>query len=227
MAALMCIASALVYAVRPGNIAVDTTVHPRYEQIVPDAFGDWSVEKGLVGGIVNPQQAELLDQLYSETVNRVYLNRRTGARIMLSLAYGQEQSKQNQVHRPEVCYPAQGFQITAREKIRLQVADGELVALRLVAKAGARTEPVTYWIRIGDTVTAGYFDQKLEAIKLRLEGRGADGLLFRVSSIDPDTAAAFDTQARFVSAFISAVPTAQRALFVGGPGRVSLAGGGP
>lgn len=215
MAALMCIASALVFAARPSGLSTGPQTPPHYEKIVPDAFGDWAAEKRLVGGIVNPQQEALLNQLYSETVSRLYVNRRTGERIMLSLAYGEDQSKQNQVHRPEVCYPAQGFQIAERRIGHLSLGDAQLPVLRLVAKAGSRNEPITYWIRIGDSVVAGYLDQKLEAVKRRLSGQSADGLLFRVSSISGDANSAFETQERFVSQFLSAITPQQRALFVG------------
>mgnify|MGYP000496771242 CR=1 FL=1 len=52
---------------------------------------------------------EMLARLYSQVVSRVYLDSTTGKTVMLSLAYGEEQNKQSQVHLPEVCYPAQGF----------------------------------------------------------------------------------------------------------------------
>jgi len=49
-----------------------------------------------------------LDKLYSQILNRVYVNA-TGYRIMLLLAYGSDQHGSLQADKPEVCYPAQGF----------------------------------------------------------------------------------------------------------------------
>lgn len=216
LAFIMVSASALVFAVQARVGAPVEREFPRYEEIVPTAFGDWQATERS-GGVVNPQQQEQLDELYSEIVARTYINRLTGEHIMLSMAYGEDQSRQSQVHRPEVCYPAQGFQIVASAKGALALGDTRVPVMRLVAKANARVEPITYWIRVGDHVVRGYFEQKLATIQRRLAGERSDGLLFRVSSIDRNVAAATKSQDRFVGDLLRAVDPAQRQLLIGRP----------
>lgn len=214
LAFIMVSASALVFAVQARVGAPVEREFPRYEEIVPTAFGDWQVAERS-GGVVNPQQQEQLDELYSEIIARTYVNRVTGEHVMLSMAYGEDQSRQSQVHRPEVCYPAQGFQIVASAKDALALGDTRVPVMRLVAKANARVEPITYWIRVGDNVVRGYFEQKLATIKRRLAGERSDGLLFRVSSIDSDAPRAYSVHERFVSDLLESLPSDRRMLFVG------------
>ena len=81
------------------------------EDSIPKTFGEWRAELNPSGLVVNPQQTELLSKLYTHTLSRSYLNNKTGQRVMLSIAYGDDQRDSIQLHYPEVCYPAQGFQV--------------------------------------------------------------------------------------------------------------------
>jgi EpsI family protein len=77
---------------------------------MPNAFGAWSAEGS--NGLVSPEQAgRLARTLYSEIVQRVYTDNNSGAQVMLLAAYGDTQSDLLQLHRPESCYPAVGFNI--------------------------------------------------------------------------------------------------------------------
>jgi EpsI family protein len=68
------------------------------------------VARGTPGQYADGQSStqKLRDELYSQFLNRVYVNA-TGYRIMLLLAYGSDQHGSLQADKPEVCYPAQGF----------------------------------------------------------------------------------------------------------------------
>ena len=70
-----------------------------------------------------PEAAEgsLADQLYSQTVSRLYLSE-TELPVMMVIAYGNTQSDQLQLHRPEVCYAAVGFEISASERVEIPVS---------------------------------------------------------------------------------------------------------
>ena len=83
------------------------------EPTVPQSFGDWTELPDQPAQVVNPQTKELLDTLYSQILTRTYVNK-DGYRIMLSMAYGDDQRGGLQAHRPEVCYPAQGFKVASR-----------------------------------------------------------------------------------------------------------------
>ena len=205
LAALMCGASVAGYAVRPGAKAADRGAGITLETSVPRSFGEWTELANQGGQVVNPQTQELLDKLYSQVLTRIYVDRQ-GYRIMLSMAYGDDQRGGLQAHRPEVCYPAQGFRIGTIEDGALPTAFGAIEVRRLTTSLGPRKEPVTYWLTVGDQVVKSAFDRRLAEIRLGLTGQIPDGLLFRVSSIDDDAARAFAMQQRFAADMMSAVP---------------------
>lgn len=185
------------------------------ENQVPKQFGDWSMDVSAVGGVVNPQQEELLKQLYSQILTRTYVNRR-GERVMLSIAYGNDQRDGLQLHYPEICYPAQGFKLESNRKVDLQLAGVTIPARRLETVFGnQRYEPVTYWTVIGETAVRGGTDKKIAEMRYGFRGLIPDGLLFRVSSIERDTAAAFALQDQFATALLSALPNGVRGRLAG------------
>ena len=80
----------------------------------------------------------------------------------------------------------------------LELPDGTLPVERMVAKQGARVEPITFWFAIGDYVAVSGQDQKLAQLRYGLRGLIPDGMLVRVSNIDNDEKAAYALQADFV-----------------------------
>lgn len=181
----------------------------RLEAIVPGQFGDWREEPQRVVQVVNPQTRDLLDKLYSEILERVYVNS-SGYRIMLSLAYGSDQRGSLQAHKPEVCYPAQGFTLEKNEPALLQTKFGAIPARRLYTTMRMRHEPVTYWFTVGDRAVQGKLQKRLVEITFGLTGRIPDGMLFRVSSIDSDQARAYRVQEQFVADLLQAVSSKGR-----------------
>ncbi|MBA4261280.1 MAG: EpsI family protein [Comamonadaceae bacterium] len=185
------------------------------ENMVPRQFGEWREQTGLAMQLVDPELQASVDRLYSSTLSRTYINR-DGYRIMVSIAYGKDQSDALQVHKPEICYPAQGFQLEAKERIALDMPERSLPATRLRTHMGQRFEPITYWIVLGDQVTRGGVDKKLKEMRYSLLQRTMpDGMLVRLSSIDRDTAKAYQTQADFASAMVGAIAPENRSRFAG------------
>src|SRR5262249_52965046 len=125
---------------------------------------------------------EALEKIYSQTLTRTYLDSR-GRRVMLSVAYGGNQSRATQVHKPEVCYPMQGFTIASMAPAVVDAAALRIPVMRLVAVRGMRVEPITYWIAVGDVVVRGALEQNLARLKYGLTGTVPDGILVRVSTI--------------------------------------------
>ena len=167
-------------------------------------------------GIVNPQTEAMLNRLYSQLLDRVYVDT-AGNRIMVSIAYGDDQADDSvQLHYPEVCYPAQGFQLRGIRKDSIELGQGSVRVRRLETQFGeARFEPVTYWTIIGDQQSLGGWDRKFAEIRHGLRGEVVDGLLFRVSSIDRDTAHGFHTQDVFIRALVDAMSPKARHQLVG------------
>ncbi len=185
------------------------------EQAVPQQFGDWRQDNAVLAGVVNPQQEAQLKQLYSQILTRTYSNSR-GQRIMLSIAYGNDQRDSMQMHYPEVCYPAQGFQLKSSQPVQLQLGGLSLPARRLeTVYANQRYEPVTYWTVIGDTVVRGGVDKKLAEMRYGFKGLIPDGLLFRVSSIDRDSAQGFALQQEFLVEMAAGLTGQARARLIG------------
>lgn len=209
LAALMCAISVAGFAIRPSTKASSKANPISLEALVPKQFGDWVELPGQSVQVVNPQTQQLLEQLYSQMLSRTYVNKE-GYRIMLSLAYGDDQRGGLQAHRPEVCYPAQGFKVNSQQDGALTTAFGNIDVRRLSTNFGARNEPVTYWLTVGDQVIKSSFDKRIAEIRLGLTGQIPDGLLFRLSSIDNDAARGFQMQQKFTADMMAAVPLSTR-----------------
>lgn len=173
----------------------------KLEKIIPTSFGDWTqIEEG-AARVVNPQQESLVKKLYSQTLSRTYTNR-NGYLVMLTIAYGEDQSDNTQLHYPEVCYPAQGFQIRHKQKNQFQSILGPLSIKELVAEAGSRVEPIIYWTTVGERNATDGFQSKLIKINYGLHGVIPDGVLFRISSINSDSQQAFLIEKDFANLLI-------------------------
>lgn len=204
-------------AITPTRKVADQGPKIDLEAMLPKRFGAWTVDESITPLRADPRTTELLNKLYSQTLSRTYINPQ-GQRIMLSIAYGGDQSESMSVHKPEVCYPAQGFKVVKEGDASLDTGAGVIPVRRLVAVQGRRMEPITYWMTIGDRVAqVKSADWKLEQIKFGLTGRIPDGLLFRVSSITGDEEAAYRSQADFVRALMQSLPERDRPRFIGRP----------
>ena len=211
---LMALSFAGAAAWRPTVHLADQRPKVNLEAMVPKAFGDWVVDDRMPVQLVSPDTAALLNKLYNQTLSRTYVNPQ-GQRIMLSVAYGGDQSDGTRAHRPEVCYPAQGFELLASNTETLHGDAEGMRVRRLVAKQGGRIEPITYWMVIGERVTVTGTETKLAQLSYSLRGQVPDGILIRVSSIDPDTANAFAVQQRFIAAMARAVPPSSQPMVTG------------
>lgn len=208
---LMVVVGVLGHTLQPSQVQRRSDPGKSFvlEEEIPKTFGTWRQIPSSSQVISNPEVQEILDRVYSQILSRTYINDQ-GYRIMLSLAYGEDQRGGLQAHRPEVCYPAQGFQLLSNESVALQTVHGAISGRQLVTRLGNRTEPLTYWFNVGDKPVAGRLERRMEEIRLVMTGAAPDGLLFRVSSIDPEAQRAFDQQRRFVSDLLLALPATSR-----------------
>ena len=209
LACLMALTSVAGIAARPSTKATDAGPKFMLEAAVPREFGDWREMPQMGAYVVNPQTQQLLDKLYSQILTRTYVNS-AGYRIMLSMAYGDDQRGDLQAHKPEVCYPAQGFALHSNQEAQLVTPFGSIAGRRLSTSLGQRKEPVTYWFTVGDTAIRSTLQQRMVQIKLGLTGQIPDGLLFRVSSLDDVPEHAFQIQEQFVAELLKASTTESR-----------------
>jgi EpsI family protein len=182
--------------------------------LIPRKFGDWRELKQSTGQIINPQQTALLQKMYSQTLSRSYAHT-NGTVIMLSIAYGARQNDGVALHYPEVCYPAQGFQLLARNKTEIHTDFGNIPVKQLMTRLGNRYEPVTYWSTLGDKVVPSGIKTKLAQLDYGFKGLIPDGLIFRVSSITKDADEGYGTQAQFARELVKTLPNNTRLRIAG------------
>jgi len=206
--------SALTGALTPGVKLAQGQAPFQLEAMIPQRFGAWQLDPSVVPLTPDPEQQGMLKKLYDQTLSRTYIDG-DGRRVMLSIAYGGDQSKALQLHLPEVCYVAQGFQLVRDGSGSLATRYGALPVKRLVARQQGRNEPITYWITIGDKATRSGIEQKLRRLAYGLSGEIPDGMLVRVSSITTDESAAYALQDRFVADMLASLDAASRARLIG------------
>ena len=177
-------------------------------RIVPQQFGSWSLVVNANTGVVDPELRSKVESAYSQIISRTYRDA-SGHEVMLSIAYGGDQEDMMQVHRPEVCYVAQGFSMQDRGTRKISTAHGTVKAKLLLAKQAERIEPITYWIKIGDAIAVNGVAWRIERIRYGLSGSIPDGLLFRVSSIGGDIRQQYQIQALFIQALAASLTAEQ------------------
>ncbi len=210
LALFMFAASAAAFVLTPNTYLWKNRPPTELATLLPSSFGPWIQEEAAQEGlVVDPQLTERLAQVYSETISRTYRNER-GERIMLSVAYGRDQRGEGRTHYPEVCYPAQGFQIKDRHTIVANIGDYQVPLNRLVAAHSDRIEPVSYWLLVGDKLVSPGISHKLAVISYGIGGQVPDGLLFRLSSIDRDPVAAYERHVDFAKSLVTSIQKSDR-----------------
>jgi EpsI family protein len=203
---LMITASAAGNFLKPTAKLSDSRPSVNLEKIIPEQFGEWHKDPVELEQIITPERKELIAKIYNQTLTRSYLDSH-GSRIMLSIAYGGDPStKEMRVHRPEICYPAQGFQVEKQFLDTLATKFGTLPIKRLIAVQGSRNEPITYWITMGDkALVQKGLQQKFAQLRFGLTGKVPDGMLVRISSINRDDKEAYQMQDNFIREMLAAM----------------------
>lgn len=203
-----------VFMPRPPAVAQARAQTP-LEQLFPERFGGWRLDPA-ASALVRPafEQARQF-QVYDQVLERTYMDE-AGHRIMLSVAYGRQQSVGLQMHRPEVCYKAGGFQVEGVTPDELALTSGQRLPItRVFASMAGRPEPITYWRLLGDEVVGSESQFKLRQLSLGATGVIPDGMLVRVSSIDEDRPAAYALHDAFIREMATSMDAAQRSRVLG------------
>lgn len=212
--ALMVVCAGAAAWMSPKNFTADQQQAVNLNELVPRRFGDWTELRHTSQQIINPQLAAQLQATYTETLTRSYVNS-NGEVVMLSIAYGASQSRDLQVHRPEVCYTAQGFQVQSVGHNTLHAQNTAIPVKHLMTHLGPRHEPVTYWVRIGNQFLLGQLQQSLARIQYGLSGKIPDGVLVRASSISQDPQAAYAVHQSFMRDMVNSLSAGARMVLVG------------
>jgi EpsI family protein len=215
---LMTAASVAAWLAQPRQFMAQSA---SIDRNVPARFGDWrQLGEGVpqMALTVTPDGQRSEEQPYDEVVMRTYVNSQ-GERVMLALAYAREQRQEVKIHRPEVCYRAQGYsQLEEAGRDFAQVDGSDIPGLRLLMDSGNRLEAVSYWIRVGHAYPRGGLDTRIAILKDGLAGVVPDAILVRASSIlakPEEAASAYERQERFLAELVQATqPQAKRMLVV-------------
>lgn len=207
----MLLAAGLALVLTPQRKSTDAALAVQLEDIVPRQFGNWKVDDSVIPVQASPEVLDKLSTLYGQTLARTYVNRE-GHRIMLSIAYGENQTRDFQAHSPAACYPAQGFEVLKRVPGRLWTPMGEISVTRMIATRGPRYEPITFWFKVGRYTTS---QRNWARFRYTLTGEIPDGLLFRVSNVGMDDEEAFRLHQGFVVELINHLDAMGKETLVG------------
>jgi EpsI family protein len=184
------------------------------DKLFPNAFGRWRLD-GSLSAFVRPAAAQAKRfGIYDQVLERSFVGP-GGQTIMLSVAYGGEQSAGLQLHRPEVCYQSGGFAVRDTHAAVMPLDALRLPVTRLRAELPGRPEPITYWTLLGGMVVADASSFRWRRLSFAARREVVDGMLVRVSSIDPDAARAFALHQAFALDMVRAMAPADRAKVVG------------
>lgn len=215
--ALMAGAAVASVVARPSLVAIDNA--PNLEATVPVAFGDWKLlPNGQMQVSTSTAEEPNQDQPYDQTVMRSYINSQ-GQVVMLALAWGKKQQQEVKVHRPDLCYVAQGYQVRSLQPASFNLAAQPVAPLgkHMVAFGSRNGEAVSYWIRIGSLYSEDAWATRLHILKQGFGGRIPDGILVRASQPISEIGqadAAWPVLDRFLSDLVAAVPPDTRALLI-------------
>jgi EpsI family protein len=183
------------------------------DKIVPQQIGRWHYAEA--SGLVLPPPDQLAHLLYDQQVARTYIADDL-LPIMLLMAYGSSQGGMLQIHRPEICYPASGFRLTATRATQIALGGGHSIpALRFTAHSDTRTEQVLYWTRIGELLPVSWSAQRMAVIRNNLHGYVPDGLLVRVSTISENAEQAREMLQTFTRTMLTELSIPHRRMLIG------------
>lgn len=191
----MTLTAAAAYAATPRR-SERRLASRKLGELVATRIGPWSVTNP-AGVIVASEEIENKDG-YDQLLTRVYQGAGMPS-IMLLIAYGSTQGGTLQLHRPETCYPGQGFGLRDFDELDFAVGTTPVRARRFTATRDDRVERVLYWTRIGRRFPMNTAQEYGAIIASVLQGLVPDGILVRVSTVDSDTkraSAAIETFAR-------------------------------
>lgn len=203
--------AAAVAAWRLPRKSLDYLGKQKLEDLVPKTIGPWKFVAA--SGLVVPPEDQLSRTLYSQLLTRVYSNG-DGLSVMLLIAQSAGQTGILQVHRPETCYPASGYQISPVTEHRVQLGDKNLTTNALTATNEGTTENIIYWTRVGERIPTTWKEQKLDVAEENLHGIIPDAVLVRVSTVSGDEAGARATLDQFTRMLIGSLPASRQAVLI-------------
>ena len=193
---------------RPAKRVLPGTV----EALMPNQVGTWTFASS--SGVILPPPDITADRIYDNIVTRTY-TAPDKSPVMLVIAYSNVQDGMLQIHRPEFCYTAGGFELSPTDDIEIADSAGDRYgANAFIATSRDHKERVLYWTRIGQSFPQSWAQQKLAVVKSNLQMMTPDGLLVRLSMTEDDRGRGLQMLEQFIAEFDrAAVPKLREILF--------------
>ena len=207
---LFCSAAALATWRKPTQ-HLDYLGHDKLDNIVPRTIGPWKFIAS--SGLVVPPNDQLSRAIYSNLMTRVYSDGENPP-IMLLVAQSGSETGILQIHRPETCYTAGGYQVSAVTPLSIRTGSGTVPVNSMDASTDGLTEHVIYWTRIGSSMPASWGQQRIAIAEQNLRGILPDAILVRVSTVRPDPDGARAALETFIRTMIESVPVNRRTVFI-------------
>jgi len=206
---MMCAAG--VALARKPDIPINYLGSHKLEDIVPTQIGPWKFVT--TSGLIIAPEDQLQLVVYSQLLTRLYYDGTTP--IYLLIAYSADQTGFLQVHRPEFCYTAAGFQLSKRMPHTIRLNSGnDITTNSLLAVREDSTEKLIYWTRIGNHIPLSWAQQKMTVARDNLQRLIPDAALIRVSTVGTDEASATAAMDRFVQEMLSSVSPWMKRVFI-------------
>ena len=213
---LMLFGAVAAFAMTPRQRIADQR-NTDLERIIPKAFGPWREEVD-AGKLVlpDPSANRLANKIYNKILARTYTNG-AGQAVMLVIAYGGDQSDALQLHRPEVCYSANGYKVAGLHFDHRTLAGKSLVLARVDTSDHYANEIVSYWMRVGERQVTTTMDRQIVKLISGLRGVIPDGVLFRVSTRTREASPGreYERHDAFIAALLSVLDPEEQKLLVG------------
>ena len=184
-----------------------TIVTPDLDAVLPEHFTEWT--RVPLQAAILPPELELGD---GEVVAYRAFRNDLGQVVTLVAAYGPPLGDSVRLHRPELCYRAQGFVVENQSREKLQAAYFDVEYVHMETHTDLRQEGVSYWLRDGASYATNKAEHALLDLK-RGQDVGADGALIRVSSRG-NGARVQALHNDFMVDFINALDTDGQAIFL-------------
>jgi len=182
-----------------------------FEQTIPRVINGWvEVQQSTPQVSMVSDEKSLINQLYDDTLMRTYADV-DGHQVMVALAYAKEQRQDVKIHQPDICYPAQGYQLQKTQTVTFDTlkSTAPVIGKRQLYYGQNHLEAVSYWIRVGDRTMTSGVQMRLKIIEDGLlKRRLDDGILVRVSTVIPDESKskeAYELHEKFLSEFTRVV----------------------
>jgi len=200
-----------IAAARQPSVKVDYLGKNKLDQVLPEKMGRWEFVSS--SGLVVPPEDQLSRALYSQLLTRVY-SAADGSSMMLLVAQSGSQTGILQIHRPEICYNAGGYQLSEILPHTVRLPWGAIPTMSMSAQNGSRTEQLAYWTRIGRHMPVNWRQQRLAVAIDNLKRQIPDAVMVRVSTISNDRETALASIDEFIVTMLSSITPQMRRVFV-------------